>query len=531
MKRYVLNVPVRPWVPQWVALGMMFLILLSVLMINGAYVGSSIDVSGALGTTREDIMMAYYACSVGMVVANPFVQKIRQMLTSKSLLLADMGAQVVLALICARTDAVEIIILCSFLIGVLKTFLLLEFIILMTPFFSPGNVRSECYSWFYPIVFGGGQLSVPLTAWLANTYHWQYTYYFVIVLLLLTMACVVVFFHNGRLPRMTVLREINYRSPFLISVAFLMIVYVGTYGKNADWFANRYIALFAVLGAVTLLLFIVSQRYARHPYVSFQPFRHINSVVGYLFTFLCIFLNSDTTLVNSYVQNILNVDNVHANLLGLFTIPGYVIAGVIAFWWFRWQRWRFRYLIAAAMGLFACYFASLYWGIGPDSRYEALFLPMIVKGMGMMLCVIAFGVYTAKKLDARYLVSNTFFMISVRSLLTPVFAYSFYNNMLYQVQQRSMGRLVEHLTLTDPQAVQRYAELMQGGMGQGYQQAVQMANSNLYALLQTQGLLLSLKILFGYLLLAAVVLAVASALIPFHQTVRVPVVRAGTDMA
>ena len=132
---------------------------------------------------------------------------------------------------------------------------------------------------------------------------------------------------------------------------------------------------------------------------------------------------------------------------------------------------------------------------------------------------------------ARYLVSNTFFMISVRSLLTPVFAYSFYNNMLYQVQQRSMGRLVEHLTLTDPQAVQRYAELMQGGMGQGYQQAVQMANSNLYALLQTQGLLLSLKILFGYLLLAAVVLAVASALIPFHQTVRVPVVRAGTDMA
>lgn len=183
------------------------------------------------------------------------------------------------------------------------------------------------------------------------------------------------------------------------------------------------------------------------------------------------------------------------------------------------------------MGLFACYFASLYWGIGPDSRYEALFLSMIVKGMGMMLCVIAFGVYTAEKLDARYLVSNTFFMISVRSLLTPVFAYSFYNNMLYQVQQRSMGRLVEHLTLTDPQAVQRYAELMQGGMGQGYQQAVQMANSNLYALLQTQGLLLSLKILFGYLLLAAVVLAVASALIPFHQTVRVPVVRAGTDMA
>ena len=531
MRRYVLDVPVRPWVPQWLALGVMFLILLSVLMLNGAYVGSSIDVSGALGTTREDVMMAYYACSVGMVVANPFVQKIRQMLTSKSLILADMGVQVCLALICAQSDAIEIIILCSFLIGVLKTFLLLEFIILMTPFFSPNKVRSESYSWFYPIVFGGGQLSVPITAWLASNYHWQYTYYFVIVLLLLTMTCVVVFFRNAQKPRTAYLKEINYRSPFLLSAAYLMIVYVCTYGKNADWFADRYITWFTVLGIVTLLLFAVSQRYARRPYISFQPFRHINSVVGYVFTFFCIFLNSDTTLVNSYVQNILNEDNVHAKLLGLFTKPGYVIAGVIAFWWFRWQRWRFRYLISAAMGLFACYFATMYWGVGPDSRYEALFLPMIVKGMGMMLCVIAFGVYTAEKLEPRYLVSNTFFMISVRSVLTPVFAASFYSNMLYHVQQQSMGRLVEHLTLTDPQAVQRYAQLMQGGQGGGYQQAEQIANSSLYALLQTQGLLLSLKILFGYLLLAAVILAAVSALIPFHQTVRVPVVKAGADIA
>lgn len=533
MNRYVLNVPVRSWVPQWVAMGVMFLILLTVLMINGAYLGSSIDVSGALGTTREEVLMAYYACSVGMVVANPLVRKVRQILTSKSLLLLDMGLQVVLGLICAETRHIEITILCSFLIGVLKTFLLLEFIILMTPFFSPGNVRSECYSWFYPIVFGGGQLSVPLTAWLANNYHWQYAYYFVTVLLLVTMACVTVFFRDAQKPQTVYLKEIDYRGFFLLSSAYLMIVYVCTYGKNADWFANRYITLFTVLGVVTLVLFAINQRYATKTYISFHPFRHINSVIGYLFTFFTIFLNSDTTLVNSYVQNILNVDNVHANLLGLFTIPGYAIAGVVAFWWFRWQRWRFRYLISAAMGLFACYFATMYWGIGPDSRYEALFLPMVIKGVAMMLCVISFGVYTAEKLEPRYLVSNTFFLISVRSLMTPVFASAFYNNYLYQMQQRCMGKLVEHLTLTEPTAAGRYAQLLQGGLGQGgdYQQAVQLASTNLYGLLQTQGLLLCLKIIFGYLLLAAVVLAVAASLIPFHHTVRVPVVKAGTDMA
>lgn len=61
----------------------------------------------------------------------------------------------------------------------------------------------------------------------------------------------------------------------------------------------------------------------------------------------------------------------------------------------------------------------------------------------------------------------------------------------------------------------------------GYDGPLLLANAGFYGILQDQGI----KILFGYLLLAAVLLAVLSAMIPFHKTVKVPVVKAGADMA
>ena len=37
--------------------------------------------------------------------------------------------------------------------------------------FSPKNVRSEFYSYFYPLVYGGGQASMLVTALLAYHYN------------------------------------------------------------------------------------------------------------------------------------------------------------------------------------------------------------------------------------------------------------------------------------------------------------------------------------------------------------------------
>lgn len=105
--------------------------------------------SSTLGVFSEDITMGYYASSVGMAVAYPIVKKIHSNLTSKTMLLVDLILQAILSFFCARTNSIDLIIFISFIIGFLKAFIMLWFIIHIGPFFSPKNIRSEFYSYFF----------------------------------------------------------------------------------------------------------------------------------------------------------------------------------------------------------------------------------------------------------------------------------------------------------------------------------------------------------------------------------------------
>ena len=195
-----LNLPTRPWVPQWLGIVTMFIVIFPITLLNGAYTGSMVEVSNTLGVLSEDITMAYYSASVGMAVAYPIVPKIRTIATPKTLLLTDLLLQIFFSLVCAKTGSMDVIMVCSFCMGFLKAFVMLEFIILIRPLFSPKNVRSEFYAYFYPIVFSGGQLSMAITAQLAYHYQWQHMYYFVTILLLIALLFVICFFRYARRP-------------------------------------------------------------------------------------------------------------------------------------------------------------------------------------------------------------------------------------------------------------------------------------------------------------------------------------------
>lgn len=527
-----LNLPTRPWVPQWLGILTMFIVLFPIMLLNGAYTGSMVEVSNTLGVLSEDITMAYYSASVGMAVAYPIVPKIRAVVTPKTLLLTDLLLQVLLSYLCARAGNMDILIVCSFFIGFLKAFIMLEFIIQIRPLFSPKNIRSEFYAYFYPIVFSGGQLSMAITAQLAYYYQWQHMYYFVMILLLIAIVSVLSFFRYARRPIHIPFKEIDGKSIFVISAAFLLTLYTFTYGKTLDWFASPKIRIYVFLVPLLIFLFIHRQRSREKPYISLKPLSQHKSVIGYFFMALAMFLTATSTLVTNYMNSIIRVDSVHANSLNLWLLPGFVLGAIVCFWWFRWQRWRFRFLIAGGMLCYVLYLAILYFGITPYSTYEMLYLPMFFRGTGMIILFIAFGVYVVEDLDPRLMLSNAFFLISFRSVLAPVMAASFFNNMLYHLQQRYVNTLAESMTLVDPIASQRYQQALNSALaqGHGYSEASQLATNNLYSVLQTQSLLLSLKTLLGYVLLPALVITVACCFIPFHKTLKVKVVKTGDDM-
>lgn len=193
-----LDIPARKWVPDRLSVATVFLIMLPIAMLNGTYTGSMVEVSNTLGVYTEDITIGYYAASAGMAIAYPIVPKILGALSGKSLLLIDLTLQFFLSWFCARQANIELLIAASFIIGFLKGFLMLWIIRSIKFIFSPKDIRSEFYAYFYPLVFGGGQLSMVITALLAYHYDWKYMYYFMMLLLLVAILAVILFFRQDR---------------------------------------------------------------------------------------------------------------------------------------------------------------------------------------------------------------------------------------------------------------------------------------------------------------------------------------------
>lgn len=527
-----LDIPLRRGLPDWAGVATVFLIMLPVTMLNGTYTGSMVEVSSTLGAYTEDITIGFYAAAAGMAVAYPIVPKILGAFSSKSFLLVDLTLQVLLSWTCARVASTDLMVCLSFLIGFLKGFLMLWIIRRIKLIFSPGDVRSEFYAYFYPLVFGGGQASMVITALLAYHYDWKYMYYFMMLLLMVAILAVIVLFRQDRPSRGIALKELHVREMLIVATGLLMLVYVITYGRILDWMASGRIRLYIVLGPLLIGLFLWEQLRAPSPYVSLKPLFQWKAMLGYAYMVLVMLFSTSTSLLTSYLTSILRVDSTHTYTLYVWLLPGYVLGAFLCFWWFRWQRWRFRFLIAGGMACFAVFFGALYFTISPDSTYEMLYLPLFFRGLGMMVLLIAFGLFVVEDLQPKYMLSNAFFLISFRAVLAPVLASALYGNWLYRLQQRYLVELSESVTLVDPLAASRHASSLSSSLAQGHgiDQALQLATNTLYTTLQQQSTLLALKHILGWLTVVTLVLAVVSRFIPFHKTVRVPVIHTGEDM-
>lgn len=532
VKLQAINVPIRPWVPKWLGFLTALVVMLPIVLINGAYTGDITEVSGTLGALSEDIRMAYYATSAGMAVSYPIIPKIRPVITTKTVLLAGLLLQALLSFICAKVNQMDIIIVCSFFIGFLKGFAMLEIITMIRPFFSPANVRSEFYAYFYPIVFSAGQISMVLTAQLAYYYQWQYMYYFVVLLLLIAIVFVLAFFRYAERPIHFPFKEIDWKSILLIAAILLFSIYVVTYGKTLDWFSSGKITALTIIIPILAGLFLYRQKSYAKPFLKLEVLNSSKAIIGYFFMMLTMFFSSSSALITSYVNSVLRIDSVHSNTLNLWMLPGFILGAIICFWWFRWQKWRFKVLVSAGMSCYAIYLAILYFGITPDGTYEMLYLPMFFRGLGMMILFIAFGVYVVEDMNPKLMIYNAFFLITFRSVLAPALSTAFFNNMLYNLQQKSMNILSENLRMDNPQASAQYNQALDKALAQGHNwgEASQLATNNLYAALQTQSLLLGIKTLIGYVLIAALVIAIVSRFIPFHKTLKVAIVKTGEDM-
>lgn len=410
---------------------------------------------------------------------------------------------------------------------------MIEVIRILMPIFSPSGTRNEFYAKFYPISLACGQLSIVLTAELAYLYKWQHMYFFMILLLLVAMIVVVICMTYARRLIRVPLKDIDWLSIFLISTCFMCIIFVSTYGKTKDWYTSPDILIGTVLIPITGWLFVRRQfpDNDRPAFVDLSVLKNRNSVVVYLMSFVLMFFVSFSILVSSYTVNILKLENTRVNELYLYMIPGFAIGGAICYIWFK-KAVRMAWYIFSGFACFTISIAILYFKVMPNGLYQDLYIPMLLRGMGMTLLFVSFGVYTIQGLSQRQMLYNAFFLIAARSAIAPAVGASILSNWLYCLTQNNTMILSEKLIPQDSMTINLYNSSLKSAMAQGWswEDAQRIATNSLYARVQVQALTVSIKEILGWMLIFGIILLIGI-LLYFFQLKPVRLMKMGSDMA
>lgn len=502
-------------------------------MVNGSYIGSSIDISSALGVLSEDINMAYYAASVGMAISYLLIPRIWPVATTKTIILSVLFMQLILSFLCAHTEMIEFLVFYSFLIGIFKGFSMFEVIVILTPEISKSGTRNEFYAKFFPITLSIGQLSIVLTAELAYQYQWQYMYYFMMALLLLAMLAVVICMAFARKLIRIPLKDIDWISFIMVSICMMGILFVMTYGKTKDWFTSPQISVVTVLTVLTGYIFVCRQLKPdpnRLFLINMSIFRHRNCVVAYLLCFLLMFFASFSSLVSTYVTNILRLSSARANEIYLFMIPGIVLGGFVCYYFFL-KNVRMAWYIFLGFLCFTVAIGMLYFKVRPDGLYEDLFLPMVLRGAGMLFLFVSLGIYAVQGLEKYENMTNAFFIISARSGIAPAVGSSVIANWLYLEQKINLTYLVEGIDAQNPVAMSSFQSSLKSALAQGWgsEDAGRIATNTVFSTVQLQANLASVKTTLGWMLIAGIILLFLI-LLYFSRQKAVRLIKAGNDM-
>jgi hypothetical protein len=156
-----------------------------------------------------------------------------------------------------------------------------------------------------------------------------------------------------------------------------------------------------------------------------------------------VFLGS-SSLQNTFTVGILGYDIVTNASLNLMMIPGVILAGVIAYFWFK-NEWPIKMFIFSGFAAFFLNSVMMYFMMVNEFNYEGWLLPMFFKGYGLSAIYIAVWFYILDKLELEPMLQAIGLVLVFRSFVATAVFSSFFSWLQYQFQWESVNNLAVYL--------------------------------------------------------------------------------------
>ncbi len=470
----------KPWI-------FIFFVLI-VQFSGGLYLAAASDMVGTTALMQEDILMAGYASLIGLAVNFAVMFRIKFRFSNRTQLIAAGCVLIAANIICARTTCVPLLVITCFVAGWFRMQATLACNSTIQLWLTPVRDMAIFFCYVYILVDSVIQLSGIATIYTAFHFEWEYMHWIMIGLLALMILMVMILLKPVRGPMYIPLLGIDWIGALLWAGFMMCFTFICVYGNFYDWWAAAEIRGATLLGLVCMGINLWRATFLHHPYISFQAMKNRN-VIRATLVYLVFFtlLATEHVFEHSYAASILGFDETN-----LIDLNWYVFAGIIAgcgftYFTFALRKWRYKTMTAIGFALAAVYLAYFYFLIDYGVEKEMLFIPLFARGMASVIISIVFLTSIVQSglpftVFPQALTINGFTGAVMGAVLGPAL----------------IGELLRH-------TIAKNVSLISGNIVDFNPDVAHMPALELLGMVQKQALVVSMKEIYGWLLIVALV--------------------------
>ena len=453
---------------------------------GGVYLAAASDMVGTTALMQEDILMAGYASLIGLAINFAVMFRIKFRFSTRAQLLVSASVLIAANIICAQTASVPVLVVTCFIAGWFRMQATLACNSTIQLWLTPVRDMAIFFCYVYIIVDSVIQLSGIATIYTAFYSQWEYMHWIMTGLLALMMIVVMITVKSVRGPMFIPLLGIDWIGALLWAGFMMCFTFICVYGNYYDWWDALEIKGATIIGLVCLGINLWRASFLHHPYISFQAMKNRNVIraTGVYLVFFTL-MGTEHVFEHSYAANILGFDETNLIDLNWFVFAGIIVGCGFTYFTFALRKWRYKTMTAIAFALAVVYLAYFYFLIDYGVEKEMLFIPLFCRGAAAVIISIVFLTSVVQsglsfQVFPQALTINGFTGAVMGATLGPAIIGEF----LKHTMAKNAALLGSNITNMNPDTA--FAPL-----------------GNLYGMVQMQALVVSMKEIYGWLLIGA----------------------------
>lgn len=286
-----------------------------------------------------------------------------------------------------------------------------------------------------------------LGGWITDNWSWRWIFYINIPIGLISVLMTLFFIKDPPYMKGMKLR-IDYWGIMFLALGLGCLQVVLDKGQSENWFDSRFITTLSIISLIALCLFVMVESFIKDPVVNLRVFKNLSFSAGNIVMFFAFFnLFGSIVLLPIYLQTLMGYTATKAGMVlgpgGLATLIAMPVAGKLV------HKLNPKILLGA--GILICSYATyLMSNFNLQADFWSIIWPRVVLGIGMPFIFIPLTILTMAGIKKEEMGNATGIYNLLRNL-GGSFGVAFVTTMLQRRAQFHQFRLVENLTVFDPQ--------------------------------------------------------------------------------